>query len=164
LPPVKLSYRWYGDIVFAFTIFPLILIGSSFVQLQTYDNFIEIILFGVGMAAFVTAILFVGNIMSYDAEKAALKTTFTVKFGKQHTLSAIIIFLVINYLIEVIIFASKREFSQFIPIIVSVILAIFSFKSLKGNIGDVKALERSYRMLVYAFLLNYFLLVILLFV
>ena len=164
LPPVKLSYRWYGDIAFAFTIFPLILIGSSFVQLQTYDNFIEIILFGVGMAAFVTAILFVGNIMSYDAEKAALKTTFTVKFGKQHTLSAIIIFLVINYFIEVIIFASKREFLQFIPIIVSVILTIFSIKSLKRNIGDVKTLERSYRMLVYAFLLNYFLLVILLFV
>ncbi|MCE7735007.1 MAG: prenyltransferase [Candidatus Heimdallarchaeota archaeon] len=162
LPPLKLSYRWYGDIAFAFTIFPLILIGSSFVQEQRYNNLLEISVIGLTMASFVTAILFVGNIMSYDAEKAAQKTTFTVKFGKKHTITTMIVFLFLHYLVEFILFAYNGEFILLIPIIGSSILAFYALKLLKENVNNIVIQERSYRTIVYAFLLNYIPIVVLL--
>ncbi|OLS19439.1 MAG: 1,4-dihydroxy-2-naphthoate octaprenyltransferase [Candidatus Heimdallarchaeota archaeon LC_2] len=163
LPPFKLSYRWFGDILFAFTIFPLILIGSSFVQVENYSNLIEIIVIGASMASFVTAILFVGNIMSYDAEKAALKTTFTVKFGKQLTLSIIVLLLSIHYLVELSVFVLKSEFLLIIPILGSAIISIYSLNLMRDNVENIAVLEKSYRSLVYAFLLNYIPLIILLY-
>ena len=158
----QLFFRWYGDIVFAFTIFPLILIGSSFVQAQRYNNLLEISVIGLTMASFVIAILFVGNIMSYDAEKAAQKTTFTVKFGKKHTITTMIVFLSLHYLVEFILFAYNGEFLLLIPIIGSIILAFYALKLLKENVDNIIIQERSYRALVYAFLLNYIPIVVLL--
>lgn len=155
LPPIKLSYRWYGDIVFAFTIFPLILIGSSFVQTQKYTNLLEIALIGLNMALFVTAILFIGNIMSYDAEKAARKTTFTVKFGKINTITTMAGFLSLHYLVELILFTSNGEFLLLIPIIGSINFAFYSLKLLSDNKNSIINQEKSYRFLVYAFLMNY---------
>ncbi|MHA2278470.1 MAG: prenyltransferase, partial [Candidatus Kariarchaeaceae archaeon] len=155
LPPLKLSYRWYGDILFAFSIFPLLLIGSNFVQMESYDDLGKLIVIGLSMGSLILSILFIGNLMSYDAEKAANKITYSVKFGKANTTKFILALLVLHYILQLGFIISTGLSLLYPFIIISAAFSGYGYYILGSDFTELDKLKESIQYQILSFLFYY---------
>lgn len=153
-PPINLSYRWHGDILFSLIIFPIVVVGGNFTQTQNYNSIQELILVGIGMSFLIISMLFIGNMIAFDAEKAAKKITFTVRFGKNKTIKFIYVLLALFYLVQVIVI-STVETIMFLPLVISLLFTYGAINHITDKNNDTQMFRSRYEGLARIFISYY---------
>ena len=80
IPPIKLAYRKFGDIIFSLSLSYLLVLGTLYLQTQKLFDF-NFILAGIIIGLEINLILFAGNISSHVGENAANKSSLVSDFG-----------------------------------------------------------------------------------
>ncbi len=80
-PPLKLAYRGLGEVVVAIAFGPLIVLGSYYIQTQTFSQ--EALVASLPIAFLITAVLYINEFPDYEADKKADKNQIIVLLGPE---------------------------------------------------------------------------------
>jgi 1,4-dihydroxy-2-naphthoate polyprenyltransferase len=94
-PPIKLSYRGFGELAVALSYGPLITAGTYLVQRHTLDR--DILLASIPLGLSIAAFLFINEFPDMRADALAKKRTLVVRLGWARAQTAYVVLLGVSF-------------------------------------------------------------------
>ncbi len=154
-PPLKFVYRGVGELAVGTSFGPLLVLGSYYVQTQTFS--LEAFLASLPVGILVMLILYVNEIPDRTWDDEAGKRTLVTRMREERVVQGYVISIVTLYVIIVLGIAARIFPATAILALLTIPMALKVTRLIKGNLGNpyglMPAMSRNIKLYVYTTLL-----------
>lgn len=151
IPPFKLCYRGFGELIVGLVFGPLVLNGMYVVMSGQYDLLPVFVSIPVGLL--IANVLWINQFPDYEADSLANKKNWVVRLGKKKAVKVYAGLFILSYISICLIVAYTKNPIWFL-VFLTIPKAIKSVKNCKENYNNIQKLLISNAATVQIYLLN----------